>query len=113
MGSQSRVQLCGEIHIRLTPPILAPTPILTLNTTITLTTWLKAKDAANAKDEKIGVLEQELQEMQDNVLKQHEVNEGKKRAIAEKNRIYQANYKKSKSMSNALLQLQQVPVCAD
>jgi hypothetical protein len=63
MGSQSRVQLCGEIQIRLTPSILAPTPILTLNTTITLTTWLKAKDAADAKDKKIVQLEQELREL--------------------------------------------------
>ena len=114
MKSQSRVQLCGEIQIRLTPPItppiLAPTPILTLNTTITLTTWLKAKDAAKAKDVKIITLEQELQEMKDNVLKAHEANEDKKRA---KNRIQNENYKKRKSMSNALLQLQQVPVCAD
>jgi hypothetical protein len=77
---------------------------------------LQAKDAANAKDKKIVQLEQELHVLSDLtevVLKQNEANEAKKRAKVEYNRIYQINYKKSKSMSNALLQRQQVPVCAD
>jgi hypothetical protein len=36
--------------------------------------------------------------MQDQVLKQNEANEAQKRATAEKNRIYKANYKKAKSI---------------
>ena len=105
----------NKVDPPIDPPILTSTPILTLNTTltITLTTWLKAKDAANAKDKKIVQLEQELSDLNEVVLKQNEANEAKKRAIVEKNRIYQANYKKSRTFSNALLQLQQVQVCAD
>jgi hypothetical protein len=68
------------------------------------------------KTKKIVQLEQELHELSnltEVVLKENEANEAKKRAKAESDRIYKINYKKSKSFSNALLQLQQVPVCAD